>query len=730
METPPGKRARLPNLKHINGERKMMKRNTACSCESEGWCSRHNVEKNKSCFRLCQFSETHFEQWERGTGPGQLTPEQRAALFSQGNKLKFNPSLKVAVAIIAHNYGAFLEDCIESVLNQTLPATEIIVVDDASTDNTAEIAASFAADGVKYLRVDFRNVHKTRQAGFEATSAPIVCFLDADDILSPDYLEQGLAEFTNDRIAVVYSDCQLFGERTEYRTYPTVYDAGNLELDNYIHAGSLVRRDAIVLSRVFEKIFDPVYTQGDWFLWRHTLRDGWLAAKQKAVYHYRQHTANFTHLMLEKRSKYFQYAALDQEQVTLCIPLSGRKTLWPALAAFLERQSWPHDQTRLILIDTSQNEEFSSLVRNWAAQSDYPTVNYIQTVVGSPRLADDNRREEEIQQSVRQAMARIYNRLAREVTTEYVWILEDDILPPGDACQQLLLGFDGRTASVAAPYRSRYHGGYCAWQEGYHSFQEPGEGLQTIAGNGFGCTIIRGSLLRQSVFTSQADPRDFDLAFYQRLKQTGLEARIDWRCECEHRETNAETNQGKWDTLITGEQRPFGDEVTYHRAAQFLADCEQIEDWGCGFGWFSKIFSGHSDADVQNLDGTKTEYADRVVDLCSYRSQSEGILLRHVLEHNHHWRQVLENALSSFQRKLVIVIYTPFAEETHNRGDHQFEDGTTVPVISFRLEDLQNCFAKYPEISVSEEHLETMTEYRDERIFYLEKINSAVPAAN
>lgn len=707
-----------------------MKRNTACSCESEGWCSRHKIDKDRSKFRLCQFSETHFEQWERGTGSGQLTPEQRKALIAQGNPLKFNPSLKVAVAIIDHNYGAFLEECIESVLNQTVLATEIIVVDDASTDNTSEIAASFAAEGVKYLRVDFHDVHKTRQAGFEATTSPIVCFLDADDILSPDYLEQGLAAFMDDRIAVVYSDCQLFGERTEYRTYPTDYDAGQLERDNFIHAGSLVRRDAIVLSRVFEKTFDPIYTQGDWFLWRHILRDGWLAAKQKAVYHYRQHAANWTQLMLEKQSNYYQYAALDQEHVTLCIPLSGRKTLWPALAAFLERQTWPHHQIRLILIDTSQSAEFSAVVRNWVAQSDYPVVNYIQQTVGPPRLADDNRRQEEIQQSVRQAMARIYNRLAREVTTEYVWILEDDILPPDDVCQQLLLGFDGNTASIAAPYRSRFHQGFCAWVDQYQCFQEPGEGLQTITGNGFGCTIIRGSLLRQSVFTSQSDPPDFDLAFYTRLKQTGLQARVDWSCECEHREIGVETNRGKWGALITGEQRPFGDVVTYHRAAQFLADCEQIEDWGCGFGWFSKIMSGLSDAHVQNLDGTKTDYADRVVDLCSYRSRAEGILLRHVLEHNHDWRQVLENALHSFQRKLVIVVYTPFTEETHNRGDHQFENGTTVPVISFRLEDLQECIAKYPEILVSEERIQTNTEFRDERLFYLEKINSAVPATS
>jgi len=722
--TPPGKPVRLQNLKISNSKEVNMKRNTACACDSEGWCSRHKMNKTGALFRLCKFSEAHFNQWEQGIGPGQLLAEKFGLPSNNGDGRACSP--KVAICIISHNYGAFLEECIESVLNQSVPAAEIIVVDDASTDDTEKIAASYADAGVNYLRVDFQNVHKTRQAGFEATSAPIICFLDADDILSPDYLDQGLVPFTDDRIAIVYSDCQLFGERDAYLNYPTVYDAGQLERDNFIHAGSLVRRDAIILSRVFEKAFDPIYVQGDWFLWRHILRDGWIAAKQKSVYHYRKHTANWTQLMLKHQPSYYQYAALDQEVVTLCIPLAGRMELWPELAAFLERQMWPHHQLRLLFIDTSQNPEFSAVVRNWVAQSDYPTVSYIQQSVGTPRLADDNRRREEIQNSVRQAMARIYNRLAREVTTEYVWILEDDILPPDDVCQQLLLAFDAKTASVAAPYRSRFHKGYCAWNEDFHCIHEPGEGVQTIAGNGFGCTIVRGSLLRESVFTSRSDPPDFDLAFYHRLKQTDLQARIDWSCECEHREQGGKTNRGRWSTLIKGTQRPFGDEVTYHRAAQFLADCEQIEDWGCGFGWFSKILAGHSDAHVQNLDGTKTEFSDRQVNLCNYRSQSEGILLRHVLEHNHGWRQVLENALHSFQRKLVIVIYTPFTKETHNRNDHEFEDGTTVPVISFRLEDLQDCFARHPEISVSEERLQTRTEFRDEQIFYLEKINTAI----
>ena len=64
------------------------------------------------------------------------------------------------------------------------------------------------------------------------------------------------------------------------------------ERDNYIHAGSLVRREAVALSGVFERRIDPLRTQGDWFLWRNILRDGWQATKQKSIYRYRLHETN------------------------------------------------------------------------------------------------------------------------------------------------------------------------------------------------------------------------------------------------------------------------------------------------------------------------------------------------------------------------------------------------------------------------------------------------------
>lgn len=442
----------------------------------------------------------------------------------------------VAIIIPCHNYGRFVGEAIESALAQTFRPAEILVVDDASGDNTAAVVEAYHKQGVQYLRVECRHSQRTRKAGFEATTADIVCFLDADDTLAPDYLEKGVAEFVGPTVGVVYSDVETFGLLTRERSnYPAVYRRDLLERANFIHTGSLVLREALTISRALDIFSDDRVGLQDWLLWRRVLRDGWDARKQAGIYRYRKHGGS----MIDRQRQegwirnYFERASLSKEVIMLFVALAGRTRLWPALAEFLERQTWPHEQLRLVLMDTSQDSDFSSLVRCWLATCDYPDVRYIREAVGEAGLAERPRLA--AAREVTLAMARIYNRMAREVTTDYVWVLEDDILPPDDVCERLLRGFDDQTASVSAAYRSRFANGYVAWEHTQQKFLTRGDGLQEVGGNGFGCVILRGHVLRDTVFTATLDYPAYDNAFYHRLHGTGLKARIDWSVECEHR---------------------------------------------------------------------------------------------------------------------------------------------------------------------------------------------------
>lgn len=79
--------------------------------------------------------------------------------------------LDCAVVIPCHNYGRYLAEALDSVLAQTRPAAEILVVDDASDDETAAVAARYAARGVRYLRVANRSVYRNRLLGLAETTA-------------------------------------------------------------------------------------------------------------------------------------------------------------------------------------------------------------------------------------------------------------------------------------------------------------------------------------------------------------------------------------------------------------------------------------------------------------------------------------------------------------------------------------------------------------------------------
>jgi glycosyltransferase involved in cell wall biosynthesis len=97
----------------------------------------------------------------------------------------------VSVIIPCYNQAHYLGEAIESVLLQTYPHTEIIVVDDGSIDNTSEVAASYRQ--VKLLRQENQGRPAVgRNKGFRASLGEYIVFLDSDDRLVPDALETGL----------------------------------------------------------------------------------------------------------------------------------------------------------------------------------------------------------------------------------------------------------------------------------------------------------------------------------------------------------------------------------------------------------------------------------------------------------------------------------------------------------------------------------------------------------
>ncbi len=187
------------------------------------------------------------------------------------------------------------------------------------------------------------------------------------------------------------------------------------------------------------------------------------------------------------------------------------------------------------------------------------------------------------------------------------------------------------------------------------------------------------------------------------------------------------SNMGKWRGVYT--ERRFasvkntggkmGGSASYQRASEFFSDVGYVEDWGCGLGAF-KAFLPEGTTYI-GIDGTSTPFVDQIEDLELYQSKSEGIILRHVLAHNPEWQTVLYNALNSFQRKLCVIIFTPWTDETSVIHTARL-GGSTVPVISFKREDIINCIEAFPNVTYVEETINNpKSDYNEEHIFYIKQ---------
>jgi hypothetical protein len=186
------------------------------------------------------------------------------------------------------------------------------------------------------------------------------------------------------------------------------------------------------------------------------------------------------------------------------------------------------------------------------------------------------------------------------------------------------------------------------------------------------------------------------------------------------------SNSHKWDNLyknISENDEPssliYGDTLTYKMGAEFLSDCQPVEDWGTGAGGFKRFRPN-----AIGVDGSNTPYADKIEDLENYRTYCEGIFIRHVLEHNFNWETILENALASMTKKLFLCIFTPMSsKESFEIKEGSAENkayGIDVPNLSLSGSSILRLIMKYG-CTVDIQKFQTATAYGEETVFLIVK---------
>jgi hypothetical protein len=157
-------------------------------------------------------------------------------------------------------------------------------------------------------------------------------------------------------------------------------------------------------------------------------------------------------------------------------------------------------------------------------------------------------------------------------------------------------------------------------------------------------------------------------------------------------------------------QDRYGALESYLLAVDWLKDCTDVADWGGAQGFFGTLLPARVRYTV--VDGTRQRDDQVLADLMTYHVHSDGILLRHVLDHTRDWRGLLQNAMQC-SRRLVVITFTPPPAE-HQRTV-LIEKKSGWPVRRFDVNDLRKAMGDW---LVSDEDVPTT---HPERIYYLER---------
>ena len=150
----------------------------------------------------------------------------------------------VSIIVPAFNQEKWIAETLDSVLAQSIPDWECIVVNDGSTDGTEAIARSYAQKDARIKVVCQANggLSAARNTGIRASQAEFILPLDADDKIAPEYLKKALARFkAHPNTKLVYCKAEYFGQKTgPWELLP--YNYKEFLLANCIFCSCMYRR--------------------------------------------------------------------------------------------------------------------------------------------------------------------------------------------------------------------------------------------------------------------------------------------------------------------------------------------------------------------------------------------------------------------------------------------------------------------------------------------------------
>src|SRR5690606_5654510 len=205
-------------------------------------------------------------------------------MTSHTEKTNSAPDELVSVIVPCFNYGSLLTETVASLRNQTYAHWEALIVDDGSTDHTAEVARQLASeDGrVRYIHQKNQGLPGARNTGLRHARGNYIQFLDSDDLLSREKLELQVAYMqSHPEVDISYTGCHYFNsEAPEVRFpdhgmrgtdwMPRISGRGNRAVEALVERDIMPVNSPLVRASILKKVdsFDRgMKSLEDWDFW-------------------------------------------------------------------------------------------------------------------------------------------------------------------------------------------------------------------------------------------------------------------------------------------------------------------------------------------------------------------------------------------------------------------------------------------------------------------------------
>ncbi|MCO4783741.1 MAG: N-acetylneuraminate synthase family protein [Candidatus Cloacimonetes bacterium] len=249
--------------------------------------------------------------------------KQKAAPISVNTEINwkyFTKRPKVSVYITNYNYGKYLKQAIDSVLNQKFRDFEVLVIDDGSVDNSKEVLSLYANHPkVTIVYQKNKGLNVTNNIAIKLSKGDYIVRLDADDYLNDNALLLMADKLNRDPdLALVFPDYYLVDEEGELMSEEKRHDFNSVTMmDQPAHgACTMIRKDILIELGGYSEEFSR---QDGYELWIKIIKDKKVANIDLPLFYYRQHGKSLTndkskllstrHKIVEKHSQEFDVSS-------------------------------------------------------------------------------------------------------------------------------------------------------------------------------------------------------------------------------------------------------------------------------------------------------------------------------------------------------------------------------------------------------------------------------------